>query len=329
MSATVVRLGGIEDTLAFVPHLLGFAPHGALVALALTGPRDRVDFTMHVAMAPGAPSVSAMAESFVRQGGATAVVIAYKEPEEPTPPVEELARVLADQGVDVRQSVTVVGEHWTAPSCGAQCPPEGHLVPGPDSRLAAEGVLLGSAPATSRTAAAKQVAEGPRAGQVGALVAQIGATVDRDEGLRVWASILAGTEPVESIEDIAVARAAAVVKGGSGVRDAILASVCVGLFPGTEMTEYAQVSAALAVPWTNPRDESARTAVDRLAQVVTMLPDEHAVPLLCVLAMFGWWTAQTLPATMAAERALEADPRCRLAHLAVMALSGLRPPAAD
>ena len=89
-NATVVRVAGPEDLLAYIPYRLGFQPAESVVAVSLTGPRQRVGLVARVDLAdlrlrqpddPDGPDGAATArwltDHVVADGADRAVVILY------------------------------------------------------------------------------------------------------------------------------------------------------------------------------------------------------------------------------------------------------------
>ncbi|PUB23600.1 uncharacterized protein DUF4192 [Promicromonospora sp. AC04] len=89
-NATVVRVAGPEDLLAYIPYRLGFVPAESVVAVSLTGPRQRVGLVARVDLAdlrlrqpgdPDGPDGAATArwltDHVVADGADRAVVVLY------------------------------------------------------------------------------------------------------------------------------------------------------------------------------------------------------------------------------------------------------------
>jgi hypothetical protein len=89
-NATVVRVAGPEDLLAYIPYRLGFEPVESVVAVSLTGPRQRVGLVARVDLddlrlrqpddpdgPDGAATARWLADHVVADGADRAVVVLY------------------------------------------------------------------------------------------------------------------------------------------------------------------------------------------------------------------------------------------------------------
>lgn len=89
-NATVVRVAGPEDLLAYIPYRLGFEPVESLVAVSLTGPRQRVGLVARVDLDDlrlrepgdldghdGAATATWLSDHVVADGADRAVVVLY------------------------------------------------------------------------------------------------------------------------------------------------------------------------------------------------------------------------------------------------------------
>lgn len=170
-NATVVRVAGPEDLLAYIPYRLGFEPAESVVAVSLTGPRQRVGLVARVDLddlrlrrpddedgPDGAATARWLTDHVVADGADRAVVVLYTAAD-PTPassPARRAAEVLRARlerrlpGVEV-WLVTPSGYRaldCTDPGC---CPPEGRSLGAlKSSRVAAHMVLEGRTVAGTR-----------------------------------------------------------------------------------------------------------------------------------------------------------------------------------
>ena len=170
-NATVVRVAGPEDLLAYIPYRLGFEPVESVVAVSLTGPRQRVGLVARVDIAdlrmrrpddPAGPDGAATArwltDHLVADGADRAVVVLYTAsdataPSGPARRAAELLRARLERrlpGVEV-WLVTPTGFRaldCTDPAC---CPPGGRSLGAlKSSRVAAHMVLDGRTVAGTR-----------------------------------------------------------------------------------------------------------------------------------------------------------------------------------
>lgn len=170
-TATVVRVAGPEDLLAYIPYRLGFEPAESVVAVSLTGPRQRVGLVARVDLDdlrlrqpddPGGPDGAAtarwLADHVVADGADRAVVVLYtaSDPTAPSGPARRAVEVLRARleprlpGVEVW---VVAPTGYRALDCTdlACCPSEGRsLGTLKGSRVAAHMVLEGRTVAGTR-----------------------------------------------------------------------------------------------------------------------------------------------------------------------------------
>ena len=170
-NATVVRVAGPEDLLAYIPYRLGFEPAESVVAVSLTGPRQRVGLVARVDLDdlrlrqpddPGGPDGAAtarwLADHVVADGADRAVVVLYTaaDPTAASSPARRAAELLRARlerrlpGVEV-WLVAPTGFRaldCTDPGC---CPAEGRPLDAlKGSRVAAHMVLEGRTIAGTR-----------------------------------------------------------------------------------------------------------------------------------------------------------------------------------
>lgn len=170
-TATVVRVAGPEDLLAYIPYRLGFEPAESVVAVSLAGPRQRVGLVARVDVGdlglrrpddPDGPDGAATArwltDHLVADGADRAVVVLYTatDPTVVSNPARRAAELLRARlerrlpGVEV-WLVTPTGFRaldCTDPGC---CPPGGRSLGAlKSSRVAAHMVLEGRTVAGTR-----------------------------------------------------------------------------------------------------------------------------------------------------------------------------------
>lgn len=170
-AATVVRVAGPEDLLAYIPYRLGFQPAESVVAVSLTGPRQRVGLVARVDLddlrprrpgAAGGPDGAAtarwLAEHVVDDGADRAVVVLYTATD-PTPPASaarralELLRARLERRLPGVEAWVVTPTGFRALDCADPlcCPPRGRpLSVLKGSRVAAHMVLEGRTVAGTR-----------------------------------------------------------------------------------------------------------------------------------------------------------------------------------
>lgn len=156
-TAAQVRLGGPDEIVAGLPHLLGFHPRESMVALGLRRPSGRICLALRVDL-PDRRRERVLAEvvaTHLSRAGATAavLVIVTDQPEGdgaatlPRPRLAvELRAALTRARLDLQDLLCVRRERWTSYLCteAACCPPGGNPVrPEAASVLAAATVAEG------------------------------------------------------------------------------------------------------------------------------------------------------------------------------------------
>ncbi|MDR7384933.1 DUF4192 domain-containing protein [Promicromonospora iranensis] len=192
-NATVVRVAGPEDLLAYIPYRLGFEPAESVVAVSLTGPRQRVGLVARVDLddlrlrqpddpqgPDGAATARWLADHVVADGADRAVVVLYTatDPAAPSGAARrgvDLLRARLERRLPGTEVWLVAPTGFRALDCADPmcCPAEGRpLSVLKSSRVAAHMVLEGrtvagtreeryslrAAPETARTQARKAAA---------------------------------------------------------------------------------------------------------------------------------------------------------------------------
>jgi hypothetical protein len=170
-NATVVRVAGPEDLLAYIPYRLGFEPAESVVAVSLTGPRQRVGLVARVDLADlrlrqpddpdgpdGAATAQWLADHVVADGADRAVVVLYTATD-PTVPsgaarrAVDLLRARLERRLPGTEAWLVAPTGFRALDCADPtcCPAEGRpLTALQGSRVAAHMVLEGRTVAGTR-----------------------------------------------------------------------------------------------------------------------------------------------------------------------------------
>ncbi|MCP2281643.1 protein of unknown function (DUF4192) [Promicromonospora umidemergens] len=170
-NATVVRVAGPEDLLAYIPYRLGFEPAESVVAVSLTGPRQRVGLVARVDLddlrlrqpddpegPDGAATARWLADHVVADGADRAVVVLYTatDPFVPTGAARravDLLRARLERRLPGTEAWLVAPTGFRALDCADPmcCPAEGRpLTALQGSRVAAHMVLEGRTVAGTR-----------------------------------------------------------------------------------------------------------------------------------------------------------------------------------
>ncbi|MEU4362115.1 DUF4192 domain-containing protein [Promicromonospora sp. NPDC023987] len=170
-NATVVRVAGPEDLLAYIPYRLGFEPAESVVAVSLTGPRQRVGLVARVDLddlrlrqpdepdgPDGAATARWLADHVVADGADRAVVVLYTATD-PTAPsgaarrAVDLLRARLERRLPGTEAWVVTPTGFRALDCSDPmcCPAEGRpLAALQGTRVAAHMVLEGRTVAGTR-----------------------------------------------------------------------------------------------------------------------------------------------------------------------------------
>lgn len=351
MSAPTIRLSTPADLLAAVPHLLGFQPTDSLVLVTLHRVADasRVGMVARLDLpdeGEATAAVEALLPALQREDPTTALLVGYGTvTADVVTAVEVAAGVLAANGLQPMDRFTVIGDRWRSLDCTDIdcCPPTGTAMPGADAPAGLEiAVTTGSSPSPSRDAMAQRVAAGPRAPAVGRECARQSSTkgeVTVERGAAAWGRLLDVCDPLDlgvfSDGTLALATLSLHADDKPALRDALAA----WLSPGTMALEQIAGPALdglrvhLPLPWWQASIDhevaasARRVLIDRLVELAACLPDQHAAPVLTLLAQVAWAQGSGALANVAISRALAAQPDYRLALLLDRMLTlGMRPP---
>jgi hypothetical protein len=323
-----VRVSSADGILAVVPHLLGFHPSNSLVILGIGGPHARIrlafrydlpdppDYELATDIAAHAVTVLA------RQHLTMAVAVGYGSGEAVTPVVEVVAPALREAGVDIQDVLRVQdGRYWSY-SCGDPdcCPPDG--VPFDSAghpaaaALAAAGLTVRADRAELARTVAPVVAADDMMHEAVALARQ------RAEALIDRQAAATGGDPFLPIADA----------GRRSVKQAITRYRRGGAL--TDDNEIAWLGLTLADlrvrddAWAR-MDPQFHVAHQRLwIDLVRRLPAEFVPPPAALLAFTAWQAGDGALASVAIERALDADPDYSMALLVADALHAGLPPSA-
>lgn len=322
-----VRVSSADGILAVVPHLLGFHPSNSLVMLGVGGPHDRIRLAFRYDL-PDPPDdelatdIAAHAVTVLaRQHLTTAVAVGYGSGEAVTPVVEVVAPALLEAGVNVQDVLRVQGSRYWSYLCSDPdcCPPEG--VPfdsaghPASAALAAAGLTVRADRAELARTVAPLAADGP-------MHEAVGRARQRAEELIDGEAATTGGDPFLPIADA----------GRRSVKQAITRYRRGGAL--TDDDEIAWLGVTLADlrvrddAWAR-MDPRFQDAHQRLwIDLVRRLPAEFVAPPAALLAFTAWQAGDGALASVAIERALDADPEYSMALLIADALHAGLPPSA-
>ena len=358
-----IRLGSAAELLATLPYQLGYHPRDSMVVVELKARRlglvERIDLPPP---AHAAEAAALLVEPMVRHGATAVILIGYETQVDAAGPlVDEVRWALARDGIAVVDTLLVRDGRYYSLDCDAGCcPVEGAPLPDP-SRVSAvadlvaqgRGVLPGRESVVELVAATPPLSErvdaaiaaldrGPASGtqvrHAGAAFglgppAPSGATEHVDQSrvarrrhaLSLWAVVGDRAEATTTQDFLTPEQVADLVVSlrDRSLRDILIAWWCPGslaleAFPGELVDE---VRAAFA------DDRGPRPfLVPRLAWLARAVGDEHAAPVLTVLANVALHGGDGTLARVALDRALEQSPGYTLARLLARMLDlGIRP----
>jgi Domain of unknown function (DUF4192) len=323
-----VRVGSADAILAVVPHLIGFHPSDSLVMLGIGGPHARIRLAFRYDL-PDPPDeevatdIAAHAATVLaRQRLTMAIAVGYGSGEAVTPVVNVVAPALRKAGINVQDVLRVQGGRYWSYVCGDPdcCRPEG--VPfdpaghPASAALAAAGLTVRADRAElAGTLAPVADAAGPMREAVGRARQRAGALID-------LGAAAAGGDPFLPIADA----------GRRSVKQAITRYRRGGaLTDGYEIAWLGLTLADLRVrddAWAR-MDPQFHVAHQRLwIDLVRRLPAEFVSPPAALLAFTAWQAGDGALASVAIERALDADPGYSMALLVADALHAGLPPSA-
>ena len=298
-----------------VPYLLGFRPQDSLVVLALEHDdgNDRVGVVARVDRAPGdspesADELDQLFAAVCRNGAGQAIAVFYGS--RPASGEVRGLRWAAQRSqcklVDV---LAVTGRTWRSVLCrdARCCPPGGHALPAEAGELAAAATYAGMVAHPDRASVEAILAPAPEAERsaLRAGLAEAGAALDRS---------------------VAGGHAGRVDR--SAIRAIFAASRRLGVITAAETCRFGVALRRAAV-----RDacwlaiDERRIDGDGLwRELARRLPDQYAAAPLFLFGWQQWRSGNGTLATMAAQRALDADPdysAAALLHTAVQ--HGLNP----
>ncbi len=323
-----MRIGSAEGILAVVPHLLGFNPANSLVILGIGGPhaRIRLAFRYDLPDPPEDELAADIAEHAVtvlqRQDLGMAIAVGFGSGEAVTPLIDVVVPALRLARISVQDALRVEhGRYWSYlcedPAC---CPPE--------------GVAFDTTghPASAALAAAGLSVRADRA----ALAGTLAPVTDVAQMMR--AAVGRARQRAGALIDLPAA-----AEGGDAflpVADAgrrSVKQVITRYRRGGELTDHEEM-AWLGVTLTDLRvrddawarmDPGFHEAHQRLwVDLVRHLPTEFVAAPAALLAFTAWQAGDGALASVAIERALDADPQYSMALLIADALHAGLPPSA-
>ncbi len=315
----LIRLRSPADLLAILPYLLGFHPTDSLVAVGFAGPTliflTRIDLP-EPASAESTESpqelLSHVADLIRRQGADHAVVIGYGELDAVDPLLCSASDVFARYGLPVGDVLRVTGARYWSYLCAdtACCPPEGVPFEVESSAVAATATVAGLVALPNRQALESVVA--PVTGEARAAMRR----ATRRAVIRLDAR-LSGPDPETT-------RRALVAEGRRLLSEVINQYREDGQLPGDQTVAWLSV----LLFFTEVRDEAwyqldpamLETDIALWTDLTRRIQPHLVAPAASVLGYLAWRAGRGSLASVAIQRALQADPEYQLALLISNAL---------
>lgn len=321
-AAPLIRARRPADVLATVPYLLGFHPRDSLVVLTLTGPKDRVAFTVRVDLPDEASRrqwAAALLAALRRNGAKRVLVVAFCADEAVAGPAVAAVRdALAAARLRLVDAWRADGHRWwsyvcTDPAC---CPPAGTAYDAATGPCAVQAVVNGLVALPDRETLAASVSRLP--GETQQVMERITARV-QDE---ILSRVLGCADPARSF----------VVQG----QDAVVAYVRDFIRRPREVGEQDAARLSVWVQHLHVRDAAwCLMDVDRLDPHIDLWRQvtRRAVPGLvaapaALLSFAAWRSGRGALAQCALDRVLADNPGYSMGALLGEVLAESLPPSA-
>lgn len=310
----VIRLNELGDIVAAVPFLLGFEPVESLVVVSMTGPRERLSFSMRVDLPADEHNddvARIVGQRMAHADAASVMVFVYTDADhvDGQLPRQELVEELIRRcSVAVRDAVLVTRDRiWSyvcvdAGCCPAEGRPRNPSAPGTVA-VAAANALHGNVVLPSREALVATVAP------VGGIAARsMDQAITRAGEMWATSGRAASRRSAEAVADDLRRR---YCEPPAGMTDDEAAQLVVGL--------HDVVLRDRMLSWCDVDEEAMRALLGDLAR--RALPPLDA-PACTALAWVAYLQGDGVVVATALERALRSDPEYSLAGLLDAALTG-------
>ena len=361
-----LRARSLTDLVELVPYLLGFHPRDSLVLVALRGSRRRVGVTMRVDLPEARQGVTDLPASLAaylrRDGVGEVLVLVFGDTDEvggdrpdglpDAPLVQAFAAGLAESGLRIVDALYVGVQRWWSYACAEPgcCPVEGRAIPGTQGQTSpavAAATYAGLVALPSRQALEQTLepsdqvsarllrrAQAELAGLVGLAETPSGPGPGPESGSGPGSQ--SGVEPGPD-------RPGEPPDPGSGTRSSwrrkVVGEIAEVLsdqvsrgyrrLPDEQVARFLvairdNVVRDLCCDWVE--GDKAEAALALWRQLATRAVPPYQVTPLALVAWSAWHTGSGPLARIAVDRALAADPGCRLALLLDEALDrGVNP----
>jgi hypothetical protein len=311
-----VRLSSPADILAVVPHLLGFHPVRSLVVVGAGGPRQQIELGFRYDLpdppdAAVARQIAGHATTVLAHRKITTVIaIGYGPGRLVTPVMDGFAATARRGGLEIRELLRVQdGRYWSYlcrdPAC---CPAEGVPFDVRSHPAAAVMSAAGLAVYPDRAALARTIA--PLAGQRARIRDEaVSRAVARLTALTARASTAGGPDPLRLV----------IAEGRGAVREAIDRYRAGGQVTGADQLAWLVVSLAqLPVrddAWARMVPGHREAHLRLWSDLVRHATGRWLPAPAALLAFTAWQCGEGALASIAVDRALDADPGYSMALL--------------
>jgi hypothetical protein len=318
-----IRLTGPASVVAAVPHLLGFNPERSAILIFLGGAPRQIRLTVRLDLPRESSDLTDWIGGLVRTGrfadADTAILVIVDEVSGVVAPdlpwdglVESAAQQLEDHGVELVDALLMGDERWWSYLCDNPdcCSPEGTSLAASEAlRVQAAFAYEGVSALPSRESIADRLR--PNIGRWPDEIAENIAFIEEeefDDDVDEILDLLTLSTDYDSAlrqDPLVTAQALAALRKVN-VRDAVIVGL-VGL-----------------VEQRGPRGLD--QVVDVLCDLVARAPSSHVAPVASVLAVLAWQCGNGALASVALDRAFEAEPEYSLALLIDAMVSNGVPP---
>jgi hypothetical protein len=316
-----IRLTGPASVVAAVPHLLGFNPEHSAILIFMGGAPRQIRLTVRLDLPRESSDLTGWIGGLVRTGrfadADTAILVIVDEVTGVVAPqlpwdelVESAAGQLEDQGVELVDALLMGPDRWWSYLCDNPdcCAPEGTSLEASEAlRVQAAFAYEGVSALPSRESIAERLR--PMTGRWSdEIVENIEFFADYDFDVDEIVDLLTLSTDYDSAlrQDPLVTAQALAALLDVNVRDAVIVGL-VGL-----------------VEQRGPRGLD--HVLDTLCDLVAKSPSSHVAPVASVVAVLAWQCGNGALASVALDRALEAEPEYSLALLIDAMVSNGVPP---
>lgn len=316
------RLRGIDQFLAYLPYQLGFQPHNAVVMAAWRA--GVVTFQAHVDGADDEALRASMPalERGLRSVEADSVLLAIHGPLSEPPALSAVLQVVRRCGLPISHHTVSDAGQWRAVKCSCGgCPRDWTALPRPEDVPAiTEEILEGAAPLSGRNALRELLRRsGPPTADWERPIPRALETV----AAAVLAWLRGGCDEDQLVVAVRAMR-------DKAWRDVVMSLLAPEAFPRYQASNeqfncrphFAQIDRCLRLDGPLPGHRQMQWS---MINALPVIPSQHQVPVLTLIATNSWGHGGGAEATLACERALQLEPDYWMAQLISQAVTNAVP----